>query len=237
MLKKILFLATVLLVVSCNSPEPKEQKNLLSDEKFKTDISAEFENILQNSSKITIAVMPISDRETPKDIVDYFRKDIMDKLEYKGYSLIDPKVLDSALLKFGKETPSKISTIDKKGLKALTSADFLLYAKLKNDSREGKIFYSGSLVLQDLNKNNMWSCYSNLDIEKKEGIDPLSLVVDTVLTGGGAALGIIFDISKADKEIKRGVKFFTDSLLSSLPDGPIDVGLGGGLLNSATEIK
>ena len=237
MLKQIFYFATILLLVSCNSPKPEEQKNLSSDKKFKTEISKKFKDILKNSSKVTIAVMPISNKEVSKDIVDYFRKDIMDKLEYKGYSIIDPKVLDSALLKLGKENPLKIKTIDKKELKALTSADFILYSNLKSDSREGKIFYSGSLVLQDLDKNTMWSCYSNLDIEKKEGIDPLSLAVDTLLTGGGAALGIIFDISKADTEIKKGVKFFTDSLLSSLPDGPIDVGLGGGLLDSAIEVK
>ena len=236
-IKLIVSLSIILVLVSCNSPEPKE---LSSNKQFKTYISEKFEKNLEKSSKITIAVMPISKKKLSADMADYFRKVIMDKLKYKGYSLINPKTLDKALLKFGQETPSQIKSIGKKGLRELTSADYLLYSTMSSDSREGKIFYSGSLVLKDLNKEDMWSCTSNLNIEKKEGIDPLSLVVDSILSGGGAALGILFDIGKADAEIKKGVIFFTDSLLSSLPDGSIEVELikkGNGLLNSATEIK
>ncbi|NEW61159.1 hypothetical protein GSY74_07680 [Sulfurovum sp. bin170] len=232
--KLLLSAISALFIISCNSPSPANHTK-----KFDTYISEKFEKDLKSKSNITIAVMPVPNRNS-STVADYFRKNIIGRLEQKGYSLIDPKVLDQALYNFGQKTPSKLKDISAENLRALTSADFLLYGAVETSSQDGRIYYSGSLLLHDLNKQDMWYALSNLNIEKKEGIDPLSTVVEYLVSAKTTPIGILFDVISSEKEIYEGLEFYVDTLLSSLPDGQQSVNLvdeGGRLLDKATTIK
>ena len=235
-LKRILLLNISLFFISCSTPSLNKEGSTSASKKPQNFVSSGFLKTVETKANIRIAVMPIPKEGLSLNLAKYCRKTIMDKLEQKGYGIIDAQKLDKKLQQFGLDKPSKLSKIDQSTLRALTSADFLLYGKIHNNSEGGIRQYVGSLLIQDLNKENMWSSLSSLNIEKKHGIDPLKMAIDYLVTGGVSVIGIVLDFGKSTDEEYKNLSFYMDTLLSSLPDGPREIILDEGLLEQATEI-
>jgi hypothetical protein len=234
--KYILYFIVLLTFFSCQSPNinNKELTKLTSEK----DIVTKFKTYIDASDNISVAVMPIPHTTNiSENKINYFRKIINDNLEYKGYSVIDLTKLDLALKEYGLKNKTANRKIDNLKLRELTSADLLLYGIIKEKIVDGKISYSGSILIHNLNQEKVWSVFSSVELNKEEGVSPLNIAIDYVTSGGVNTLGLVFDFISGVNEEYETLDSFADQMLHTLPNGPNEILLKEEpLLEQATSI-
>lgn len=179
---------------------------------------------IASKSDYKIAILPIQNATAFANLPFHFRNRLKEQLIAKGYSVIEFKVVDDALIEQGVQTTDQIGLVDFDVLAKASSADAVLSGIVETSTVKNIAIYSGyafsaSLKLQDRQAKTLWYSLSKRVAKRRIAIDPINMVLNVVL-----------DLSK-DKWISA-IDAVGDVLMQDFPNGPIEV-IEDDLLNQA----
>ena len=187
-----------------------------------------FEKNIKNVSTFKIAILPMQNMSMYPNLPYYFRQHISDLLAMKGYSVIDSRILDKALMELGVQKADHLRLLNFEELAKLTSADAILSGIIETANIQDAAIYSGyaftaSLKLQVRSGDVIWYSLSQRVAKRKLAFDPFNIIFNMVAN------------QESEKHIKA-IKAVAQNLLEDLPKGPNEVVIDD-LLGQAIELK
>jgi hypothetical protein len=191
-------------------------------------VESSFLNSLKNKSQFVIAVLPMENLTVTGDIQHHFRMRIIDRLQTKGFTLVDEGLIDKGLNKVGVSHAGQIGMLSFAQLNKIVQADAFLSGAVEQASTQhagvyNAYVYSCSLKLQDPQGKVIWWAVQERIAKRRFALDPINALLDVALVKGGG-------------DMKEAAMALADRLLTSLPHGPVSVSIGDSLLDAAMEI-
>jgi len=185
---------------------------------------------LQTRSEYAIAIPPMENLTVEGDIAYHFRNRLTERLRAKGFTVVDKELLDAKLHELGVFHAGQLRLVSFERLQQLTAADAFLSGLVEQGAIQhagvyNSYVFSCSLKLQDRNSRVLWSSLQNRVAKRRFAIDPINIFLDIALTEVGG-------------NMKEAVYALADQMLTSLPNGPVEVVTGqDSLLEMAIETK
>ena len=183
---------------------------------------------LQNVSSYTVAILPMENLSVDPDVAYHFRQRITERLRAKGYTVVNNEIIDKQLYDSGVAHAGQLGLLPFEELRKVSSADGFLSGVVEQSAiQHGGIYnayvYTCSVKLQNRDGKVIWASLQKRVAKRRFAIDPINALLDLALTEGGG-------------NSQEAVYALADQILTSLPEGPVQVVSGDSLLDIAIEI-
>lgn len=191
-------------------------------------IDPTFLSQLKNRSSYSVAILPMENMSVSPDVAFHFRQRISKQLSAKGYTIVNNELINQKLYSLGVTHPGQLGLLPFEELGTITSADGFLSGVVEQSARQhGGVYnayvYTCSLKLQDRKGNILWLSLQNRVAKRRFALDPINGLLDIALI-------------KMKGDSRQAVYALADQMLSTLPEGPVQVSVTDPLLDRAQEI-
>ncbi len=187
-----------------------------------------FAKELESKSQYTIAIMPMQNMSVDSEVAYHFRQRIAERLIASGYNIADLNTIDKALYDIGVQNSDQIQLLSFQKVAEIVKADAYIFGVIEQANKQHAIaynsyVYTSSIKMQDKSGKLLWYALQERVAKRRFALDPINALLDIFLVQNGG-----------DK--KDAVYALTDKLLSSLPQGPVEVIISDSLFDQAEEV-
>lgn len=184
---------------------------------------------LEVRAEYLVAVLPVENHTVDPEAPYFFRRELVERLIAKGFTVRDPAAVDGLLHELGVSHAGQLGLLPFSELASRLAVDGVMSAVVEQSAVQRAGLYNAyvftvSVKLQDGSSGQvLWTALTERAAKRRFALDPINMIIDTALVGQGRSA--------------EAMAYLAQTAFDSLPDGPVEVHFADPLLDRAVMVE